>query len=433
LNLKFWQSGAREADELNQRLTRELDAIHAQAANEINLSDLESWGDFLNLQTSDSGERVNMHTATTHSAVYGCVRILAAVVAMLPLPVYERRPNGDRVQSREHNLWSILNFQSAPGETPVEMWEQVLANKFLTGNGYLQAVRNRNGDVEALRPRMASKVTPYRVDEDNKIYRYTNWRGEKSTIHQDDMLHFPCMGYDGLKGMDPITHAGRNAIGTALAQDKFAGRYFANSGMPQFQISYPDEKKLTPDQAKIIQQYVRDRTTGANQHLPLVLAEGGKAESLSISYEATQVLESRAFSVGDIARLFGVPLWLLQMTEKNTSWGSGIEQMSIGAIVYTFAPLLAKLEKHINLKLLAGDGQRFFVEFGVDSLQRGDFKTRIDALTKSLGGNQIPGFMSINEVRAKQNLPALDGDQYDKPYTPPADLEPVTEPGEPTE
>ena len=78
-------------------------------------------------------------------------------------------------------------------------------------------------------------------------------------------------------------------------------------------------------QADVIKKYITDRTTGDNQHQPLILAEGGEFFQVSMNAEQAQVLESRAFSVGDIARLFGVPLWLLQQTEKSTSWGTGIE------------------------------------------------------------------------------------------------------------
>lgn len=410
----------RELEVMNDQLESELAIIRSESAS---LSELESWNDFLNLAESASGQHVSADTAMRHSAVYGCVRILATVVAMLPLPVYERKANGDRVQSMEHPLWHFLNFQAAPGLTPLEMWEQTITNKFLRGNGYIYADRNRNGEVMALRPRMAKSVEPVRLDEDTKVYRYTDWKGKLHVYHQDDVLHFPCVGYDGLKGIDPISHAGRNAIGTALAQDEYAAQFFKNGAVPTFAIEYPESKKVSPEQATIIQKFVVDRTTGQNRHHPLVVAEGASVKELSISAEAAQVLQSRAFSVGDIARLFGVPLWLLQQTEKNTSWGSGIEQMSIGAIIYTFSPLLKKLESHINMKLLGAEPGRFFVDFGIEQLQRGDFKAQMEAYAKAMGGNQVPGHMSINEVRERQNLPRLEGEQFEKPYTPPTGTE----------
>ena len=51
-----------------------------------------------------------------------------------------------------------------------------------------------------------------------------------------------------------------------------------------------------------------------------------------------QYLETRKFQVEDIARIFGVLLFMIQFTEKTTSWGSGIEQMSMGYMRYTLLP-----------------------------------------------------------------------------------------------
>lgn len=434
MNLKFWEKSQREReqDALIRDLNNKLDSIQNES---VSLAELTNWGQLWgDVATSASGQIVNADTAMRHSAVYGCVRILATVVSMLPLHVYEKKSNGDREQVQSHPLWHLLNFEAAPGVSPLEMWEQTITNKFLRGNGYICVDRTVAGEPIALRPRASDRVEPIRLDEDTKIYRYQDFKGKIKAYHQDDMLHFPCVGYDGLKGIDPISHAGRSAIGTALAQDEYAAQFFKNGAVPTFGIEYPDNKKVSAEQAKVIQQFVVDRTTGENRHHPLVVAEGATIKELSISAEAAQVLQSRAFSVGDIARLFGVPLWLLQQTEKNTSWGSGIEQMSIGAIIYTFAPLLRKLESIINLKLLGSERGKIFVEFNIDALQRGDFKARIDALTKALGGNNIPGFMAPDEVRRKLNLPSL-GEGYDKPYKPQANesdsMEPETDPEEP--
>lgn len=390
--------------------------IEPTISNETAVSNIDSWSEFLNLVDSPAGVRVNADTAMRHSAVYGCIRILATVVGMLPLPVYKVNDGGSYEKARTHPLYRTLNVSPKPGLTKNVFWEWIICNKFLSGMGYARIQRDRNGNILALRPLLAARTEPKWFDEDTNIFVHTDRLGNQYTYHQDDILQFPCVGYDGVKGLDPITHAGRNSIGTGLAQDEFAATFFKNGATPSLGVKYPDGKKLTPDQAKVIQEYVTNRTTGDNRHKPLILAEGGEHFEMTMSPEATQLLESRSFSVGDIARLFGVPLWLLQQTEKNTSWGSGIEQMSIGAVIYTFSPLLSKLEAEINLKLFANDPDHF-VEFDVDGLQRGDFKARMEGIAKALGGNQVPGVMAVDEARGKLNLPRL-GDGYDKPYRP---------------
>jgi hypothetical protein len=46
-------------------------------------------------------------------------------------------------------------------------------------------------------------------------------------VDQDDMLHFPGFGFDGLRSMSVIQWAARNAAGNALAMDEYSGRFFA--------------------------------------------------------------------------------------------------------------------------------------------------------------------------------------------------------------
>ena len=103
-------------------------------------------------------------------------------------------------------------------------------------------------------------------------------------------------------------------------------------------------------------------------------------------------------------------------TEKTTSWGSGIEQMGIAFVTYTLRPYLKKIEKELARKLFRDD--RHVAKFNVAGLLRGDTKARNESYQIALGGNQQPGWMTINEVRRLEGLPPVDGgNQLYKPLT----------------
>jgi HK97 family phage portal protein len=107
---------------------------------------------------------------------------------------------------------------------------------------------------------------------------------------------------------------------------------------------------------------------------------------------------------------------MINETEKSTSWGTGIEQQSIGFVRYTLQPHLNRIEQEINRKLFRNNG--YFCEFYTNAIMKGDTKARNESYQISLGGNQQPGWVTINEVRKLENLPPVDGgDELYRPLT----------------
>jgi HK97 family phage portal protein len=139
-----------------------------------------------------------------------------------------------------------------------------------------------------------------------------------------------------------------------------------------------------------------------------VLSGGFKWKPITITPEESQFLETRKFQVTEIARLFGVPPHMIGDLERSTSWGTGIEQQSIGFVTYTLRPWLTRIESALSKQLPGGQ----FVKFNVDGLLRGDSKSRHESYRLGLDG----GYYSPNEVRAWEDLaPIENGDSYRQP------------------
>jgi HK97 family phage portal protein len=133
----------------------------------------------------------------------------------------------------------------------------------------------------------------------------------------------------------------------------------------------------------------------------MVLGSGLKWESLSINPDDAQMLESRAFSVEEICRFFGVPPHMIGHTEKSTSWGTGLEQQTIGFIQFTLRERLKNIESTLEEQLLSS-GERaagMRIEFNIEGLLRGDSKARAEFYSAGLKDK----WLTINEVRALEN------------------------------
>ena len=140
-----------------------------------------------------------------------------------------------------------------------------------------------------------------------------------------------------------------------------------------------------------------------------VLDQGAKFEKIALTNEDLQYLQTRQFQVEDIARIYRVPLHMIQNNQKDTTWGSGIEAMSINFVVYTLMPWLRRFETTIARDLIPKNETDLYAEFVVNGLLRGDSQTRY----KNYQVGIMNGFLSPNEVRALENMnPREGGDIY---------------------
>lgn len=393
---------------------------------EISLSDLNSWDDLVGV-ASAAGPVVNSETAMRSTAVYACVRIISGAIASLPFPVYS--VDGDtQEKARDHPAWTLLN--KAPNQLMAAgTFREVLLNSvLLRGDSFSIILRSGAGQAREILPVPTASVSPT-LQGGRYIYRI-NDRDFQLVLDQDDVLHIPGVGFNPKTGhsLSPIQYAGRTAIGIQLAADEYSARFYANDATPRGVLQFPG--KVTPDLAKQIRERWVERFGGvANSHVPGILELGGVFEPITMSAEDTQLMEARHFQINDIARIFGVPPFLIGSTEKVTSFGTGIEQMSIGFVTYTLKDHLRRIEQEVDRKIIRSDA--FRAEFNVNGLLRGDAKTRGQFYRQALGGSSGPGWLTQNDVRRKENEPPIDGGDVLQTFQPAAAGGPGDQPDDP--
>lgn len=395
----------------NKRLEAELQAVRTELAeiradaSGARLGDLDAMRDLFGASASASGVLVTRESAMRQSAVYACVRILGGALASLPLPVYQKGV-GDkpRVRAGWHFADELLNAQPNAMMTAAVFWEFSLAAMLLGGDGVSVIDRDRSGKILGFLPLATGEWDSFRRQNGRIGYQVT-LGGASFTLDQDDVLHFPTIGFNGLRSPSAIK-VGAQAIGLGLAAEEFGASVFKNGGRPDVVISY--EGKVSEDQADLLRKYWMEKHSGlANAHMPAVIGAGGKVTPLSISNEDAQLLDTRRFQIEDIARIFGVPAHMIGHTEKTTSWGSGIEQQGIAFVLYTLRPHITRIEQEINRKVFRLGN--YFCEFNPEGLMRGDSKAEADYFKAALGGSSGPGWMTQNEVRRVKNMPPIDG------------------------
>jgi len=352
---------------------------------------------------SDAGELVGGKAGLSLSAVWACVNLIAGTGASLPFMVYREGEKG-REAAKDHNLYRVLHDSPNFDQTALDFWEFMLASLELWGNAYAKIERSV-GKVRGLHPISPNLMSVRRRKSDGKIeYRWSE-DGVSYTETDATVLHIRGFGGHPLGGMSTLTF-GRNTFGLAKAIERSAGGMFKNGLRPSGVLSMPGV--LKDDQRDAIEAGLQKKFAGAmNGGRPMVLEGGVKWDSLSLNPDDAQMLESRGFSVEEICRFFGVPPFMIGHTEKTTSWGTGLEQQTLGFQKFTLRRRLKRVEQAVTKQLLtpADRAAGIAVEFNIEGLLRADSAGRSRFYQTMTG----IGAMTINEVRALENLPPVEG------------------------
>jgi HK97 family phage portal protein len=340
------------------------------------------------------------------TSVFACNRVLAETLASCPVFLYEKDDQGNRKQAST-NVSELLRYAPNPDMTPVQFKESGVTNINLGGNFFAQKIKNSMGDVIQLRPIPWSQVTVKFNSTTNRLEYDVNG---VPTMTRADILHIPGLTFDGYIGVTPITYA-QNALKTGKNQDEFTNNFY-NNGVTTSGV-FEIENELSDAAYARLKADIKTNYRGLkNAGTPLLLEGGGKYKEVTMKLSDAQFIESRRFSVEDICRLFRVPLHLVQDLSRSTN--NNIEHQSLEFVMYTMLPIFKRWEENLNLQMLTPEEKKkgMYFEFKIDTLLRGDMKTRADSYAV---GRQW-GWLSVNDIRRMENMsPIPNGDVYLQP------------------
>lgn len=357
------------------------------------------WGAGADLDTvNPSGVNINANTAFEVVAFWSAVSLISDTIATLPVDSYIRQ-DGTRRPYRPRPAWVD---QPDVDMTRQAHYQQVLVSLLVNGNSYTRIFRNGSGDVVNLVVLDPLTVTVRRSALGRKIFIVDN---EDKTLSSDEIIHITDLIQPGsLTGLSRVERL-KEALGLSSAMQTFAARFFGTGATTQGIIEFPGN--LTPEQAKQLRDGFDSAHRGFRRaHKTGVLSGGATYKQTTVPNDAAQFLESRRFSVEEIARAFNIPLSMMGV--PGTQSYASVEQNAIQFVVHTLRPYIEKLEWAYS-RLLPVEA---FLKFNVDGLLRGDFNSRITAYSTGLQA----GFMSVNDVRKLEDMSPTDGgDQYRVP------------------
>lgn len=363
----------------------------------LSLTDPRGWGSIWSswgYPKAAAGIRVSPQKATALTAYFAGIMIISSDTAKVPAKTFQRVAGGGREERPEHPAYNLLMVEANETTTAVNAREDLMARYLGWGNGYAKIRRNSLGEPMMLDVLHPPRVRPAR---DERGYYFEHWpigQGDPEIIRAEDMIH--------LRGPNGWSAArqGAEALGIGLVEQEYAATYLRNASHPSGVIEMAgevDDTKLKKFKEEWQERFAR----GRKRHSVSVLPWGAKYTNIYVKPSDAQLLDSRKFSVTEIARLLRLSPQKLMDTTRAQGW-STLESLNTDHVTDGLMPHMVRLEFECNRKLFTERERAagYFIQHVVQALMRGDAKTRAAfyAILSRLG------VVTINEMRAWENM-----------------------------
>lgn len=346
-----------------------------------------------------AGVAVTPEKALQVSAFFACVAILGETMGSLPLVLFEASGR-TRERASGHPVHRLLHEQPNKEQTPFDFKEHMTAVAAMRGEAVAEFRYGGrvSGYPESLEPLHPDRLVKERLRGSGETrYTYREEDGRTRVLQRENLFVLR-----GRLGMSMVQLA-RETLGEAMATQEFAARAFGQGTRLSGVLSHPN--KLEADTAQRIAASWQTAHAGPqNAGKVAVLEEGMTWTQIGMSNEDAQYLESRKFTVSEVARWFRIQAHKIGDLEHATF--SNIEHLGIEFVTDTVMSWAVRWEQACNRDLLLErDRPRRFSKVMLQALLRGDNTSRADFYTKMTS----IGAMTRNEVRELEEMNPLPG------------------------
>lgn len=343
------------------------------------------------------------HVIENNAVAFSCIDRIASSIASLSYGIY-RTSNDSRVKN--HPLTDVI-FNPNAEETHSQFIYQIVNDIYTAGNAYIYLYKDADGETTNLFRLDPKAVYINRNEFNQKIYSYY---GKTYTANQ--VLQIASRwGYDGLKGKS-IFDVCKETFDTANSLDDFTNNSFSNSLGKRLVIdlseAYPNATE--EEMKQIRERYAQNYSGAQNAGKAVVKTNNVKFETLdtgTTTNQSSELTENKNFQLKVLSLIFGVPLEIL-----SGDGSSDLEKLTTLYTTNAVAPIVQQLEESFQKLFKLEDRAKYYFKFSYNSLLRTSLASKIDAYVKQMNN----GLLTINEIRAKENLPPIDdGDTTYRP------------------
>lgn len=348
----------------------------------------------------------NQYSAMNLSAVYRAVELISNSIASLPIKILIQDESGKN-EADKHPLNYVFSDRNTDNLiSRFTLMKLLVQSVLLRGNGFA-LIERANGNVKALRYLEPNDVNIVYDKIKNKLYYDIPML--KQRVEPKEMIHLVMFSYDGVKGLSVLQNAARS-LGIAHSSENAAKSFFDNGMMINgiLKVQGPVNQKQREDLRS-----AWNETYTANGSGIAILQGNMEYQSVQLSAKESQMLESRQFSVTDIARFFGINPVLLGDLSKVSF--NTLEAVQNEFLVHTLQPYISMIENEFDRKLLRQSEDNLSITLETNEILRTDKAAQSNYYSTLINS----GVLSINEVRKELGYNGIgeDGDKHIIPFT----------------
>jgi len=321
-------------------------------------------------------------------SVYGAVQLIADSISTLPLDVLDGRDPVDTP------AW----LDDPRPLDRVDFVNGIVTSLLLEGNAFVAVGRNTRSAVATVDLLAPSRVDVELVGATNTPQFHVDGQPFPGEILMIRGLMLPGQ----IRGISPIEFA-RQSIGLGLGAQEQAQRFYSQGAVVPGVIHSKSE--LSVEQMREIRdQWLASHGGSARSHLPVVLTGDTSWQSVTVTPEQAQFLESRQFSDAQIVgQLFLIDPSMLGIALSGTTLTyQNLEQRGAHLVRHSLLRWIVRVER--GLSRLLPPSQH--VKLNVNGLMRGDMNSRYASYRIGAELNALLGapLLSVQEMRDMEDL-----------------------------
>lgn len=341
---------------------------------------------------------VTSDSALRHSAVWAAIRLRSDLVSMMPIDCYRKVP-GAGINVAVATPPVLVTPSSHGDGQPMDITEWMASTQTdldRIGNCFgLITARDGAGLPAQIEPRSADEVTV--VVRKGQIQKY---RIGRTDYVPRDVWHERQHVLPGMHvGLSPVAYAAA-AIGGYLAAQQFALDWFANGAVPGA-ILKNTEKSVSPEEARIGKaRFLATVKSGE----PFVTGKDWDYKMIQAVAAESAFIEEMNYSIGDMARFFGVPGDMIDAPVQGSSVTyANVTQRNLQLLIMHLGAPVQRRERAVSRIL----PQPRFVKLNSDAVLRMDPQQRSAILLSQVTGK----LRTPSEARGLDNLPPFTPEQ----------------------
>lgn len=319
-----------------------------------------------------SGGHVSPAQAESVPTVAAAISAVACGIASLPCLLYRETQDG-REEVTRHEFNRLVERGPSDSMTWFELVQFTLRQALAHGNALIEVKTDASGRLIGLVPHPWPNVSMQILHDGRVVFDVTDivssygGTGRQRRLLSHEVLYIRDFTDDGLVGTSRLARAAQ-VIESALTMQRFQAAFFANGARPSGILEHPGV--LGDDATERLRRQWTEMYSGAsNVGKTMILEEAMTYKPVASTLEDSELLASRRFLTEEIARVFGVPLPLLNIWDHSSFTNS--ETASKWFATNTLAPWCKRLESEFSRKLFS-EASGLYVEFDMTALLRGN-------------------------------------------------------------